>query len=129
MKKIILSALVASVTLMASETVSPEIYKSGLLLPPQPKLIYERQCSQCHGMDGKQTHFSGSSDPIAYSKLTGLDADKLAQELKDYRGGIKSKDYQQLNKYGYGALMKTILTDLSWEEIDALAKYISDNLK
>ena len=126
MKKIILGALVAGVTLLSADG-SP-IYKSGMLLPPQPAVIYEKQCSQCHGMDGKQTSFDGSAK-ISYAKITGLDANELAQELKDYRGGVESNGYQQLNKYGYGSLMKTTLTDLSWEELDSLAKYIADNLK
>ena len=126
MKKIILSVLVAGVTLFAAD--GAPIYKSGMLLPPQPAVIYEKECSQCHGMDGKQTTFNGSAK-ISYGKITGLNADALAQELKEYRGGVKSKNYQALNKYGYGALMKTTLTDLSWEEIDSLSKYIAENLK
>lgn len=126
MKKIILTVLVAGVSLLSAD--SAPIYKSGMLLPPQPAVIYEKECASCHGKDGKQTSFSGSSK-ISYSKITGLNADKLAQELKEYRGGIKSKNYQPLNKYGYGALMKTTLTDLSWEEIDSLSKYIAENFK
>ena len=126
MKKIILSVLVASVTLFAAD--GAPIYKSGMLLPPQPAVIYEKECSSCHGKNGTQTSFDGSAE-ISYAKITGLNADSLAQELKEYRGGIKSKGYQQLNKYGYGALMKTTLTDLSWEEIDSLSKYIAKNFK
>jgi len=126
MKKIILSALVTGVTLLAAD--GAPIYKSGMLLPPQPAVIYKKECQHCHGSDGKQTSFDGSAE-IRYSKITGLNADSLAQELKEYRGGIKSKNYEPLNKYGYGALMKTSLTDLSWEEIDSLAKYISENFK
>ena len=126
MKKIILTALVAGVTLLSAE--GTPMYKSGMLLPPQPAVIYEKECASCHGKDGKQTSFSGSSK-ISYAKITGLNADELAQELKEYRGGVKSKNYQQLNKYGYGALMKTTLADLSWEEIDSLSKYIAENFK
>ena len=126
MKKIILSALVASVTLLAAD--GAPIYKSGMLLPPQPAVIYEKECASCHGMDGKSTSFTGSSR-ISYKSIAGRDASELAQELKEYRGGVKSKDYQALNKYGYGALMKSPLRDLSWEEIDSLAKYIAENFK
>ncbi len=126
MKKIILSALVASVALVAAD--KTPIYKSGMLLPPQPKVIYKEQCAQCHGMDGKQTSFKGSST-VTYAPIAGLNADALAKELKEYRGGIKSKDYGPLKKHGYGALMQTTLTDLSWEEIDSLSQWISDNLK
>ena len=120
MKKIIIAALIASATLMATE--SAPIYKSGVLLPPNPEAIYKKECVSCHGIDGKQTSFSGGST-VEYSPITGLEAGKLAQELKDYRIGTI------VNKQGYGMLMKTILTDLSYEEIDALAEYISNTMK
>ena len=119
MKKIILCALVASATLMAADSAS--VYKSGVLLPANGEAIYKKDCIQCHGADGKQTTFEGSSR-IEYAPINGLDAAKLAKELKDYR-------YGSVNKYGYGALMKSTLIDLSYEEIDALAKYISTNIK
>ena len=119
MKKIILSALVLSATLMAADSTS--VYKSGVLLPANGEAIYKQDCIQCHSSDGKQTSFEGSSR-VKYAPINGLDASKLAQELKDYRFG-------RVNKYGYGALMKSSLADLSYEEIDALAKYIADNIK
>ena len=119
MKKIILSALIASATLMAADA---PIYKSGVLLPPNGEAIYKKECTQCHGADGKQTSFAGGST-VEYSPINGLEAAKLAQELKDYRIGTI------VNKQGYGMLMKTALTDLSYEEIDALAEYISNTMK
>ena len=119
MKKIILSALVASATLIAAD--SAPMYKSGVLLPANGEAIYKKECIQCHSADGMQTEFEGSSR-IKYAPISGLDSAKLAKELKDYR-------YGSVNKYGYGALMKTILTDLSYEEIDALSEYISTNIK
>ena len=122
MKKIIFSMLLPCVALIASNDAS--VYKSGLLLPANGKVIYERQCASCHGDNGKQTSFEGSSR-IAYAKITGMDTDKLAKVLKDYRGGVKSKNYQPLNKYGYGALMRSVTADLSWDEIDAVAKYVN----
>ncbi len=122
MKKSILSILLASVALVASDSAS--VYKSGFLLPANGKVIYERQCSNCHGDNGKQTSFKGSSK-ITYSKIGGRDTEILAKELKEYRGGIKSKDYGPLNKYGYGALMRGITKDFSWDEIDAVAKYVN----
>ena len=119
MKKIIISALVASATLMAAD--SAPMYKSGVLLPANGEAIYKKDCIQCHSADGKQTTYTGSSR-IEYAPINGLDAAKLAKELKDYR-------YGSINKYGYGALMKSTLIDLSYEEIDALAEYISTNIK
>ncbi len=119
MKKIILSTLVACATLMASDSAS--VYKSGVLLPANGEAIYKKECTQCHGTDGKQTKYTGSSR-IEYVPINGLNAAALAKELKDYRFG-------RINKYGYGALMKSTLADLSYEEIDALADYISTNIK
>ena len=122
MKRIVLSMLVAGIGLVAGETKVP--YKSGLLLPPQADKIYEKECALCHGKDGKQTSYSGLTR-VAYGKIAGMDTAVLAKTLKEYRGGIKSKDYGPLNKYGYGALMKSATKDLSWEEIDALATYVN----
>ena len=119
MKKIILSALIASASLMAADSVP--VYKPGVLLPANGKIIYNKTCIQCHGADGSETRMKETST-VKYSPISGLDATKLAKELKDYRFG-------SINKYGYGALMKSTLIDLSYEEIDALAKYISDNIK
>jgi len=122
MKKIALSMLLASIGLVASGSTVP--YKSGLLLPPQADKIYEKECTQCHGKDGKQISFEGSSR-VTYAKISGMDTAQVAKTLKEYRGGVKSKDYQQLNKYGYGALMRSVTKDLSWDEIDAVAKYVN----
>jgi len=119
MKKIILCALVAGATLIAADSAS--VYKSGVLLPANGEAIYKKECIHCHSADGKQTTFEGSSR-IEYAPINGLEAAKLAKELKDYRFG-------SVNKYGYGALMKSTLIDLSYEEIDALAEYISTNIK
>jgi len=122
MKRIVLSMLFASIGLVASEGAVP--YKSGLLLPPQADKIYEKECTLCHGKDGKQTSFSGLTR-VSYTKIAGMDTSELAKTLKEYRGGIKSKDYQFPNKYGYGAVMKSVTKDLSWDEIDAVAKYVN----
>ena len=121
MKRGILSILAVSVGLVAAE--AP--YAIGLKLKPQPAKIYALECASCHGADGKQTSFSGFPGMITYGKIAGLDAVELAKTIKEYRGGVKDKDYQPLNKYGYGAAMSAPTRDLSWEEIDAVAKYIS----
>ena len=110
MKKVLLSVLLASVSLMAADAAS--VYKPGLLLPPNAPLIYKQTCAKCHGDDGKTIAFKGSIE------IAGLDTAKLAKELKDYR-------YGSVNKYGYGALMKSAVVDLSWDEIDAVAKYVN----
>jgi len=123
MKKIVFSMLLASIGLVASEGAVP--YAPGLLLPPQADKIYIKECASCHGEDGKQTSFKGSPGVITYAKIAGMDTGTLAKTLKEYRGGVESKDYQSLNKYGYGAAMKSSVRDLSWDEIDAVAKYVN----
>jgi mono/diheme cytochrome c family protein len=124
MKKIILPMLLVSIGLVAAE--AP--YKPGLLLPPQGDKIYAQECATCHGADATATSFSGFPEGIKYAKIAGLDAKDLAKTIKEYRGGIESKDYAPLNKYGFGAAMAAPTRDLSWDEIDAVAEYIS-NLK
>lgn len=123
MKRIVLSMLFVSIGLVAAESEMP--YAIGLKLTPQPAKIYAVECASCHGVDGKKTSFSGFPGVITYGKIAGLDASALAKTIKEYRGGVESKDYQPLNKYGYGAAMKAPTRDLSWDEIDAVAKYIS----
>ena len=122
MKRIVLSMLLASIGLVAAESAIP--YKSGLLLPPQADKIYAKECAHCHGKDGKKTSFTGLTN-VTYAEIAGMDTAELAKTLKEYRGGIKSKDYGSLNKYGYGAVMVSATKDLSWDEIDAVAKYIN----
>jgi len=123
MKRIVFTMLLACIALVASED-NASIYKSGLLLPPQGDAIYKNECASCHGDNGKQTNFKGGTN-ITYAQIGGMDTNELAKIIKEYRGGIKSKDYQFPNKYGYGTLMKTITADLSWDEIDAVAAYIN----
>jgi cytochrome c553 len=121
MKKIVLPMLLSGIALMAAE--AP--YISGVLLSPQPDKIYAKECASCHGDDGKQTSVKGFPEGIKFEVIAGKDAAWLAKTLKEYRGGIKEKDYQPLNRYGYGAAMKGPTVDLSWKEIDALAEYVS----
>ena len=123
MKKIILSVLFASITLLANDSAS--VYKSGMLLPPQGDVIYKTQCASCHGDNGKQTAFKGSAEPIKYAPIAGWEVARLNKELQEYRGGISAKDYMQVNKTGYGAVMRSATMDLSWKELDAVAKYVN----
>lgn len=113
--------LLLSVGLVATEVP----YKPGLLLAPQGDEIYAQECATCHGADAKATSFTGFPEGIKYAPLAGMDAKELAQTIKEYRGGIKSEDYAPLNKYGFGAAMVAPTRDLSWDEIDAVAEYIS----
>lgn len=123
MKKIVLTMLFASIGLVAAEGEVP--YAIGLKLKPQPAKIYALECAKCHGADGKQTSFTGFPEGITYKVIAGMDEATLAKTIKEYRGGVEAKDYRPLNKYGYGAAMVAPTRDLSWDEIDAVAKYIS----
>jgi cytochrome c553 len=121
MKKIILPMLLVSIGLVAAE--AP--YKPGLLLAPQGDKIYAQECATCHGVDAKATSFTGFPEGVKYAELAGQDAKVLAKTIKEYRGGIEDQDYAPLNKYGFGAAMAAPTRDLSWDEIDAVAEYIS----
>jgi len=123
MKRIILSVLFISVALFAAD--SDSIYKSGLLLAPQGDVIYKKQCASCHGDDGQQTRFRGSARDIKYAPIAGWLVAKLKKELREYRGGRADKGYSQVNKTGYGALMRSATIDLTWDEIDAVAEYVN----
>jgi len=120
MKKIILSVLLASVSLVAADN-SRAVYKPGMLLPPEPDLIYKQKCASCHGDDGKSMdHVYADKMPGANIVIAGMDTDKLAKDLKAYKD-INNPH----NKYGLGALMNSPTSDLSWEELDAVAKYVN----
>ena len=120
MKKIILSVLLVSVSLVAADD-SRAVYKPGMMLPPQPDLIYKKTCASCHGENGR-TMDRVYSDKMEGRKIViaGMDTDKIVKDLRAYR------DFNTpYNKYGLGALMKSATADLSWDEIDAVAKYVN----
>lgn len=123
MKRIILSILFTSVTLLTADSAS--VYKSGFLLPPQGDIIYKQQCASCHGDNGKQTSFKGSAKDIKYAQIAGWDVAKLSQELLEYKSGIKEKDYMVVNKTGYGAQMRSVTIDLSIAELNSVAQYVN----
>jgi cytochrome c553 len=76
-----------------------------------PKQLYAK-CQGCHGADGKNKALNKSA-PIA-----GWDEAKLVKVLKEYKS-------QSRNIYGMGSVMQAQAKNLSDEEIEALAKYIS----
>ena len=123
MKRIIFSVLFAGVALVAADSAS--VYKSGFLLPPKGDVIYDRQCSSCHGLDGKQTSFKGSAQDIKYAPIAGWEVAKLSNELLRYKSGKVEKSYSPVNKTGYGALMRASTKDLSVAELNAVAAYIN----
>ena len=104
MKRIILSALIASVGLFASNT-----YKVDA------EAVYMKKCALCHGVDGRKV-VPGKTLPIA-----GMDTTKVAFILRAYAAG-------GLDLYG-GFKMQNILmehqtTELSWPAVSAVSEYV-----
>ncbi len=94
MKKIALTLLVASVSLMAADGAA--LYK---------------KCAGCHGADGSKKALGKS---IA---INTLDAAKVEEDLKGYKAGT-------LNAHGMGALMKGQVASFSDADIKAVSEYI-----
>ena len=77
-----------------------------------PKGVYDDDCAECHGMDGK-TSAMGKSVAIANLTLS-----EIKDRLQRYKLGTR-------NKYGLGNLMKNQLADYDDEYIEELAYCIS----
>ena len=123
MKKILLSGIILSVGLLASEVVSEKqcppcpvcpTTETVKVTPPSPEMGKKGyvKCIGCHGGNGEKKGLGKSA------VITGQDAAITAQQLK-YYGDCK------LNKTGMGSLMKSQVSKLSDEEIEAIAAYIS----
>ncbi len=113
MKKIILSALLASVSLMAAD---------GAFLPIDGAAHYKQHCAICHGEKGENTP-RGGAVPLA-----GTDVVKLALEIRAYRDQGESENVGAYTMNKDSRVMYDATSGLSDKEIIALAKYIS-NLK
>ncbi|RLA69115.1 MAG: cytochrome C [Epsilonproteobacteria bacterium] len=108
MKKLILSALFASVSLMAAD---------GAFAPINGESLYQKHCAICHGEKGEQSPLEG------VSPLAGWDAVKLALTIRDYRDQNDRTGAYTMHKNSQ--VMKDATVGLSQNEIVALAKYIS----
>lgn len=75
--------------------------------------LYANACAHCHGRSGKGM--------ASFPSLAGRDADYLSSRLKQYRAG------EQVGPNT--ALMASNATDLSDEEIDNLADYMSESFQ
>ena len=95
MKKIALTLLVASVSLMAADGAA--LYK---------------KCAACHGAKAEKKAL-GKSEVVQ-----GWDAAKIETSLNGYKAGT-------LNVHGMGALMKGQVASYSEEDIKAVAAYIA----
>ncbi len=94
MKKIALTLLVASISLMAADGAA--LYK---------------KCAGCHGADGSKVALGKSL------AINTLDAATVEADLIGYKAGT-------LNNHGMGALMKGQVASLSDDDIKALAAYV-----
>ncbi|MEJ2468310.1 MAG: c-type cytochrome [Campylobacterales bacterium] len=95
MKKIALTLLVASVSLMAADGAA--LYK---------------KCAACHGASAEKKALGKSQI------INTWDAAKIEESLKGYKAGT-------LNVHGMGALMKGQVASYSDEDIKAVSAYIA----
>ena len=103
MKRIIFTALLATVGLMAVESVA--VIQDGAVL-------YVKKCAICHGENADKT-------PIKNMKpIAGMKAEKLAKVLKFYQ------DDDRIG-HGYSENMVNSTVFLSQKAIDAIATYVS----
>jgi len=115
MKKILITALLASVSLMAAN--SGEGKKSGAFSSIDGAALYKQQCSLCHGEKGQKIP-SGATGVLA-----GRDAVRLALEIRSYRDQDKGVGTYTMHKSSQ--VMKDETSSLSDKEVSALAKYIN----
>jgi len=115
MKKIILTALLASVSLMAADSVP--VGKSGGFVPIDGATLYQKHCALCHGEKAEKSPLEG------VSPLAGWDAVKLALTIRSYRDQNERTGTYTMHKNS--RVMKDATVGLSQNEIVALAKYIS----
>ena len=110
MKKIILSTLLASVSLMAAD---------GAFSPIDGAAHYKQHCAICHGEKGENTP-RGGAVPLA-----GTDTVKLALDIRAYRNQGESENVGAYTMNKNSQVMYDATSGLSDKEIIALAKYIS----
>ncbi len=115
MKKILLTALFASISLIAAD--STPVKKGGVFMPADGAALYAKHCALCHGQDGRKV-----PDKEA-SVLAGRDAVRLALTIRAYRD--QDVGIGAFTMHKNSQMMKEETSKLSDREIVALAKYIS----
>ena len=109
MKKILLTALIASVSLMAAENVAPAASTSDL---ETGAVLYMKKCAICHGPKAEKTPIKGMS------AIAGMETTKLIKVLKYYQ------DDDRIG-HGYSSEMVNSTMFLSQKAIDAIAQYVN----
>ncbi len=113
MKKIILSALLASASLMAAESVQTN--NSNAM---DGAKLYKQNCAVCHGKEGKKVPKGG------VDILAGKDATKLARTIRAYKDQDNEVGAYTMKKSSQ--VMKDATYELSREQIVAIATYLSE---
>ena len=112
MKRIIMTVLLASASLMAAEGV-----KADTKVTIDGAKLYKQRCSICHGVAGKKV------PDKAVGPLAGRDATELALKIRSYRD--QDRDVGSYTMKKDSRVMKDATNNLSREQIVALAKYIN----
>lgn len=99
MKKVLLTAILSASLLVPS-----------LALADGAKLFKAKGCAACHGADGTKTN-------KMIPQIKGLPATQIAQDLKNYRGGIKKGPMSKM-------MMGKKIKGLTDTEIDAIAAWL-----
>ena len=107
MKRIIMTVLLASTSLMAAESVKMDGAK-----------LYKQNCAICHGAEGKKVPKGG------VDILAGKDATKLARSIRAYKDQDNEVGAYTMNKNSQ--VMKDATYELSREQIVAIATYLSE---
>jgi len=117
MRNIIIAALLASGSLVATDAVQANNLGSFSEKNIDGEAIYKKQCSVCHGEKAKKSPKTG------IAALAGRDATRLALTIRAYRD--QDKDVGTYTMHKNSVIMKNETDKLSDMHISALAKYIS----
>ena len=108
MKKIILSILLVSGSLMAADTAPKAV---------DGEAFYKKRCSICHGEKGNKTPLKGMIP------LASMDASVLARKVRAYRD--QDERHGAYAIYEDNIVMSEATYSISNQQISAIATYIS----
>ena len=116
MKKIILAMLFISGSLIAVDSVNEKSSGSFSSADIDGAALYKQRCSVCHGEKATKSPKTG------VAALAGRDVTRLALKIRAYRD--QDKDIGSYTMHKDSRVMKDSTSNLSREQIVALAKYI-----